>query len=207
MVNEEIEVMLLRHGRSRADDEEVHEGRYDAPLTDVGRAQVARRAAKLKETGISFDAIIASPLKRAHETARIISNTLHIGVELDEDWMEKDNGPLAGLPYHVASVRYPIPAFQNPFQPHVVSAGEGESTWSFHSRAARALERIVRRGAGSYLVVAHGGILNAAMGCIVGAQPTVSGQGVTFSFGDTGYVRTAYNPNRHHWVVLELVRG
>ena len=206
-MNETIEIMFMRHGRSRADDEKVHEGRYDAPLTDVGRAQAERRAAELRATGISFDAIIASPLKRARETAQIVSSALHIGVELDEDWMEKDNGPLAGLPYRVASARYPIPAFQNPFQPHVVSADEGESTWSLHSRAARALERVIRRGAGSYLVVAHGGILNAAMGCIVGAQPTVSGQGVTFSFGDTGYIRTAYNPNRHHWEVRDLVRG
>ena len=29
----------MRHGRSRADDELVHEGRYDSPLTDVGRAR------------------------------------------------------------------------------------------------------------------------------------------------------------------------
>ena len=27
----------MRHGRSRADDEMVHEGRYDSPLTDIGR--------------------------------------------------------------------------------------------------------------------------------------------------------------------------
>jgi 2,3-bisphosphoglycerate-dependent phosphoglycerate mutase len=207
MMNEKIEIVFMRHGRSRADDEEVHEGRYDAPLTNLGRAQAERRAAELRETGIGFDAIIASPLKRARETAQIVSDVLDIGVELDKDWMEKDNGPLAGLPYHVAGASYPIPAFHNPFQPHVVSADAGESTWSFHSRAARALERVIRRGVGSYLVVAHGGILNAAMGCIVGAQPTVSGQGVTFSFGDTGYLRTAYNPNRHHWIVRELVRG
>jgi 2,3-bisphosphoglycerate-dependent phosphoglycerate mutase len=207
MMNEKIEIVFMRHGRSRADDEEVHEGRYDAPLTNLGRAQAERRAAELRETGIGFDAIIASPLKRARETAQIVSDVLNIGVELDDDWMEKDNGPLAGLPFQVAGARYPIPDFHNPFQPHVVSADEGESTWSFHSRAARAIERVIRRGVGSYLVVAHGGILNAAMGCIVGAQPTVSGQGVTFSFGDTGYIRTAYNPNRHHWVVRELVRG
>ena len=33
----------MRHGRSRADDELVHEGRYDSPLTDVGRTLGARR--------------------------------------------------------------------------------------------------------------------------------------------------------------------
>lgn len=207
MIQDTIEIMFMRHGRSRADDEQVHEGRYDAPLTGLGRAQAERRATELNASGITFDAIVASPLKRAHETAGIIGSALNMGVDLDEDWMETDNGPLAGLPFQVASRTYPIPGFHNPFQPHVVSAGEGESTWSLHSRAARALERVIRRGRGSYLVVAHGGILNAAMGCIVGAQPTVSGQGVTFSFADTGYIRTAYDPNRHHWVIRELVHG
>ncbi|WP_412027616.1 phosphoglycerate mutase family protein [Deinococcus yunweiensis] len=30
---------ILRHGRSRADDENVHEGRYDSPLNAEGQAQ------------------------------------------------------------------------------------------------------------------------------------------------------------------------
>ena len=38
-----MQITLMRHGRSRADDEMVHEGRYDAPLTDIGRAQVRLR--------------------------------------------------------------------------------------------------------------------------------------------------------------------
>lgn len=40
-----MNLTLLRHGRSRADDEDVHEGRYNSPLTDVGRAQAQALAA------------------------------------------------------------------------------------------------------------------------------------------------------------------
>jgi len=36
-MTEVLHLTLLRHGRSRGDDENVHEGRYDAPLTEVGR--------------------------------------------------------------------------------------------------------------------------------------------------------------------------
>lgn len=32
--------------------------------------------------------------------------------------MEKDNGPLAGLPFEVAKERYPRAEFINPFQPN-----------------------------------------------------------------------------------------
>ena len=99
------------HGRSRADDENVIEGRYDAPLTDVGREQAEVRAEELKAREIKFDRIIASPLKRACETAQIAGNILGIGVEFDKDWMEKDNGPIAGLPHQVARAQISITCF------------------------------------------------------------------------------------------------
>ncbi|MBW6473760.1 MAG: histidine phosphatase family protein, partial [Anaerolineaceae bacterium] len=97
-----IYLTLLRHGRSRADDEGVHEGRYDSPLTEVGRDQVHRRAQDFLQRGFQFDLIIASTLQRANETARIIASSLGVPVEDDPDWMEWDNGPLAGLPFDLA---------------------------------------------------------------------------------------------------------
>ena len=206
-MNGNIEITFMRHGRSRADDENVIEGRYDAPLTDVGRKQAEVRAEELSSREVRFDLIIASPLRRAWETAQISGRSLDVCVEADEDWMEKDIGPLSGMSYQVARAKYPLPAFHNPFQPHVVSADAGESTWALHCRAARALEKVIRRGSGRYLVVAHGGILNAMLRTVVGAQPSVSGQGIEFAFGDTGYIRTLYKPDRHLWVIREFVGG
>ena len=92
----------MRHGRSRADDEMVHEGRYDSPLTDVGRAQVRSRAEEWKLASVTFNVIIASTMERASESAQIVGETLDIPVEYDPDWIERDNGPLAGLPFAVA---------------------------------------------------------------------------------------------------------
>lgn len=204
-MNGNIEITFIRHGRSRADDENVIEGRYDAPLTNVGRKQAEVRAQQLKARQIEFDLIIASPLMRAWETARILGRFLDVGVETDEDWMEKDIGPLAGMPHEAAMTKYPLPAFRNPFQPHVISADAGESAWALHCRAAQALEKVIRRGNGRYLVVAHGGILNATLRTVVGAQPSVNGQGVEFALGDTGYVQTLYKPDQNLWVVREFV--
>ena len=62
-MNSDIKIMFMRHGRSRADDENVIEGRYDAPLTDVGREQAEVRAKELKAREFKFDRIIASPFK------------------------------------------------------------------------------------------------------------------------------------------------
>ena len=199
-----IKVTLLRHGRSRADDEGVHEGRYDSPLTEVGRAQVNRRAQDFLQRGFQFDLIIASTLQRANETARMIGSTLGVSVVDEPDWMEWDNGPLAGLPYEVAEERYPRPDFRTPYTP---MAGSGESGWDIYSRAARAMQKLVQRGPGSYLVVAHGGILNMALKTMMGTLPTVNQQGFAIAFGDTGYVRLEYYPDQHRWVLREFVPG
>ena len=120
-MDDTLHITLMRHGRSRADDEEVHEGRYDSPLTDVGRSQVRARAEEWKRSGVTFDLIVASTLVRASESAQIVGEVLDVPIEYDPDWMEQDNGPLAGLPFEVARERYPNPKFANPFDPFVAS--------------------------------------------------------------------------------------
>ena len=203
-MDDTLHITLMRHGRSRADDEEVHEGRYDSPLTDVGRSQVRARAEEWRRGGVTFDLIVASTLVRASESAQIVGEVLDVPIEYDPDWMEHDNGPLAGLPFEVARERYPKPEFANPFQPFVASTGEGESGWDLFIRAADALQGVVRRGRHSTLVVAHGGILNGAMYCILGISPPTSNTGVRFAFGDACFVRTSYSPGRHIWTIREM---
>ncbi len=197
----DLEITFLRHGRSRADDEDVHEGRYDSPLTELGRRQAEQRAAGWLARGLGFDRIVASPLARAQETAHIIAAALGAPVETDPDWMEMDNGPLAGLSWAEAAARYPQPAFRNPYTPY---CGSGESDWECYCRAVRAVERVVRHGPGRYLVVSHGGILNDCLRSLSGAGPTVNRSGLRFAFGDTGYARFLYRPEKHQWVLLEF---
>ena len=194
----------MRHGRSRADDEMVHEGRYDSPLTDVGRAQVRSRAEQWRQGGVTFDLIVASTLVRAAESARIVGEALDVPIEYDPNWMERDNGPLAGLPFDEARKRYPKPEHTNPFQPFVPSTGEGESGWELLSRGARALQSVVRRGRPSTLVVAHGGILNAALYCLLGVSLGQRDSGVRFAFGDACFVRTSYDPESDLWIIREM---
>lgn len=194
-----MEIYFLRHGRSKADDEKKHEGRYDSPLTDVGREQVNKRAMKWKNEDIKFDKIITSPLKRALETAKIIGEVLECEIEIDNDWMEMDNGKLAGLTYEEANKQFPRPKFRNPYER--IAKGTGESLWQLHSRSINALEKVMQKPDGIYLVVAHGGILNATIRMIIGAQPPVNGRGLYFYFGDTGYLHTEYKLKEHIWII------
>lgn len=197
-------VYFLRHGRSLGDDTHIHEGRFDTPLTQRGREQAERRAQTWLTQHVTFDRILTSPLQRAQETARIIANKLTAPVEPDPLWMEMDNGPLAGLSYAEAEQRYPWPTFRNPYEPFFET---GESTWEIHTRATRAVEMVIRHGPGRYLVVTHGGILNAALRHIVGSPPPLHQHGVWFAIADTGYVHTSYDPHHHQWMIHAIDPG
>ncbi|MEN9938767.1 MAG: hypothetical protein RLZZ387_5346 [Chloroflexota bacterium] len=199
-----LDLTLLRHGRSSGDDEGVHEGRFDSALTEVGRAQASQLIARWRREGRGFDRIVSSPLTRARTTAELLAAAFPAPLELDPLWLEMDNGPLAGLPFAEAETRFPWPAFRNPYEPFF---GSGESDWAIHVRAARAVERLVQLGPGCTLVVAHGGILNAALRHIVGAPPPINRQGIHFALADTGYACARYDPARHQWWMTELVIG
>ncbi len=196
-----ITLTLMRHGRSRADDEGVFEGRYDLPLTDVGRKQVLDRALIWRHDGVSFDLIVASTLARAQESAQIVARTLNVPLELDPGWMEVDNGKLAGLTFEEGNRRFPRPTFRSPYEPMAVS---GETEYCLHHRAAAAVERIIQRGHGSYLVTAHGGILNAAIRHILSIPVPVNRMGAWFAFGDAGCASFSYDPDCHRWVMRSL---
>lgn len=111
--------------------------------------------------------------------------------------MEVDNGLLAGLPYQEAEAIYPSPEFLTPYQPRVWSVGQGESRGSLRARPVRALQKVIPRGPGQYLVVAHGGVLNETLSSIVGAPPPTASQGPVFRFGDAGYARFIYTAETH----------
>ena len=132
-----LHVTFLRHGRSLADDENVHEGRYDSPLTAVGQAQAAALAAHWQAQGETFDAAACSTLLRAYETAQIVTGVLGVPLTPNPLLMEWDNGPLAGLSVEEALRRYPIPAFRHELD--AFTPGGGESQAAIRARALTAL--------------------------------------------------------------------
>ena len=87
-------VLLVRHGQSEWNADGRWQGQADPPLTDLGRAQARHAARSLG----SVDAIVASDLQRAAETAAILSGELGVGpVVLDPDLRERDAGEWSGL--------------------------------------------------------------------------------------------------------------
>ncbi len=199
-----IEITLLRHGRSLADDEQCLEGRYDSPLTEVGISQAKQRLDYWISQGRTFDLILSSSLQRASKVAEIIASGLNIPIEIDRAWMEKDNGSLAGLPFTKADELYPKADFVNPFEPYVVSAGDGESEIEMHCRALLALQSVIRRGAAKTLVVSHGKFITAAMNAALGIKPSANSPSVIYAVGDLSFIDLVYYPHSDIWLVKEI---
>ena len=66
-------VYIIRHGESIGNRDKIFLGHTDMPLTDLGKKQAACAGAYLKRMNIIPDAVYASPLSRAYETAVISS--------------------------------------------------------------------------------------------------------------------------------------
>ena len=157
-------VLLVRHGQSEWNAVGRWQGQADPPLSDVGRAQARAAASSLG----ALDAVFASDLQRATETAAIISAELGVGpVVVDPDLRERDAGEWSGLTRAEIEERYPgyldgTPSF--------ASGGSRrppgwESDESVLERALRALATIGSAvDGGDVLAVTHGGLIYVVEG-------------------------------------------
>ena len=96
-------IYCVRHGQSEANLAQIMQGsKIDTPLTKLGKQQAL--AAKAKLATVSFDAVYASPLKRAVQTAKLISSATPT---LDDRLVEFDYGTWDGQLLSDLYTQYP----------------------------------------------------------------------------------------------------
>jgi 2,3-bisphosphoglycerate-dependent phosphoglycerate mutase len=199
MSMESLTITFLRHGESVGNLEKRFQGHADFPLTDTGREQARRLAERWQAEGRRFDRAVSSPLLRARETAEIVCTALNVPLELDPDWMEINNGLLAGLNEEEGAEVAPRPEFMTPYTRF---GRTGESRWEVYLRAGRALQHLLDGPPGDHLVVAHGGVLNMAMYALLGMPLQADFSGPRFHFDNTTFATFRYDPARHTWTLL-----
>jgi probable phosphoglycerate mutase len=146
-------LLVVRHGQSEWNASGRWQGRADPPLTDEGRRQAGVAGGALG----AFDAVVASPLLRAAETATIIAEGLGIGPVLtDPDLVERDAGEWQGLTR--TQIEEGWPGFLDEGRrPPGYEPGD-----AMLARVRSVLEHISERmGDGEVLVVSHGGVVYA----------------------------------------------
>ena len=189
--------VFLRHGESIGNAQARWQGQSDYPLTDRGRAQVRALAERWKSERVKFDLILVSPLGRAKETAEIIASAVDAKVEVDSILLERHIGEMEGLTAEEVRQR-PQPPYVTPYDS---IGGQGEGDWALFLRAGQALQSLLRRRPGNYLIVSHGGLLNQLMNAIIGIAPHVDPSGVRFRFENAAFARVTYYPYQHRWAI------
>jgi broad specificity phosphatase PhoE len=96
---------LLRHGQTQQNLDSVGLGRFDAPLTEKGLAQVRALGERLAERPI--DRVLASPLSRALSTADAVALPHALTVEVRDELIELDIGETEGMKFSAVRERWP----------------------------------------------------------------------------------------------------
>src|SRR5881227_2294514 len=95
-----IKLVLLRHGESIWNKENLFTGWTDVDLSDRGRAEAKRAGELLKAEGFTFDVAYTSVLKRAIRTLWIVLDELDLmWIPVPRTWRlnERHYGALQGL--------------------------------------------------------------------------------------------------------------
>jgi broad specificity phosphatase PhoE len=151
-------VYLARHGESDWNVERRWQGHTDRPLTDRGREQAGRLAERLAD--IELDAIYASDLRRAWETAEAVARPRGLEVVRVPELREVHVGSWSGLTRDECAERFPD-AFAR-WQAGGSGWDHGESYEAMGERTVAAILRLAAEHPdGAILVVSHGGPIRA----------------------------------------------
>jgi probable phosphoglycerate mutase len=184
-------VLLVRHGQTPTPGKLLPGRAPGLHLADEGRTQAERAAERIAELK-QVDAVYASPLERARETAAPIAAARGLKVVVERGLLEADFGEWTGaelkalmkLPEWKTVQRYPS-GFRFP---------GGESFTEMQQRICGAVEKLVERHRGGVVVaVSHADPIKAAVAAALGTpldlfqRIVISTCSVTaIAYGDTG---------------------
>ena len=161
-------VLLVRHGQTPTTGQHLPGRAPGLHLSEDGQRQAelaAKRIAELKRV----DAVYASPLERARETAAPIAAVCGLKVQIDKGLLECDFGQWTGgelkelikRPEWQQVQRYPS-GFRFP---------DGESFTEMQTRMATCMEQLRKRHAGGVVVaVSHADPIKAAVAHAMGTH-------------------------------------
>jgi broad specificity phosphatase PhoE len=203
------EVLLIRHAQQEINFEGPVGENVDPPLSDQGQQQARLVGEALSTTRI--DAVFASPLKRAFETAQAIAKQQRLEPRVIEDLREveifrdvpQDRPALESMGRELLKAARERMLVERSWDVYPYS----ESSFDFRKRTINAIETAIAFESGERIaVVCHGGVINAYISHIVKspydmmfrpAHTSVSvvlageGRRIVTSLNDVHHLRTA----------------
>jgi probable phosphoglycerate mutase len=191
---------LIRHGESVSNAAGRVQGQQDVDLSDVGvrqaeavaawsRGLVASGGVGVLETAnrdgfpeAGIQEIWSSPLARARQTAERIAAALGLPLRIEDDLRELHAGIFQGHLWADLEERFPaeVARWRSGDADYAIPGGESRAQLAARGRAV--LESLAARPVTAMIVVAHGGILTAALGNLVGRSHPLLAQAVERPF-------------------------
>jgi broad specificity phosphatase PhoE len=163
---------LIRHGESLSNASGRVQGQEDVELSALGRRQADAVAAwsrgLVRPLGGGIDEIWSSPLARARQTAERMADALGLPLRIEDGLRELHAGIFQGHLWSDLEARFPkeVARWRSGDAAYAIPGGESRADLAARGRAA--LEALAARPVRAMIVVAHGGILTAALGSLVG---------------------------------------
>jgi probable phosphoglycerate mutase len=167
-------LFLIRHGRSDESSNDLVETprglQWNPPLDERGREQaelLAKRLVLMERPA----AVYCSPLRRARETVAPFAARTGVEVRYEDDLMEAHVGEWENKSFEEI-------LGSDPELLHLLRHGRSIWAWApgaeaidaLRARVQRAIDDILERHpAGDVFIVAHGGVINAYIGPLLGA--------------------------------------
>ena len=144
-------VYFVRHGETFWNVENKICGATDIALTEKGHLQAIETGEKILSLGIKADEILHSPLIRAADTAKHISEITGIPMRTEPRLTEQRFGKWEGTPRTAADFKAAKELF-------ATKHDGGESTLQLAQRIFNLLDELKKDSDKTYILVAHNGI-------------------------------------------------
>ena len=159
-------IYILRHGTTEWNNIHRIQGNSDIMLDDLGRKMAVQTGEYIRNSGIHFDKVFSSPLKRAYETAELVGGG---DITVDQRLRELDFGRQEGqlvedmLGDESVPFRFFRPAPEK-YDAAMKAEERGESLTALCERAAEFLkEKIEQADYGTVLIAGHGALNKALL--------------------------------------------
>lgn len=165
-------VIFMRHGQAENNVNRMLVGRHlESHLTEYGRQQAQDAARQLK--GVRIDKVLASPVIRTVETAKIVCDAIGVDYEVDERLYEIELGKLVGMNYEEVVTKYGnlFLKFYDEHDPVLSSFGVEPFT-AVRQRVRSLLDEVADKyGDRNVLCVTHLDPIKAAISSILELKP------------------------------------
>ncbi len=197
-------LLLVRHGETQGNLDEIAHGRSESPLNERGIRQARLTGQRLVSWERRYHRVFASPLQRAHHTGLHIAEALALPLAVHDDLVEAELGDLDGVSYRALDeFGYAKRSIaDDDFRGH-----NGESPNQLAGRMERAWAELQGRHPDENLIlVSHGAALSHLIARLLRSRPAFGPQYImrnaaltelTFRDGEALPELSAFNVHDH----------